>query len=195
MGEAECDGERGPRSRRRLVHRSVTRAAQVAAAGLTRRAGADPKEHAMSGGGPRRIEKAIECCDFRVGAPAAARRPPSIVSAQHGCACPTYCPAWCAYFASKAHLDAAGVVHGPHALHLLVHHLREPPASPSIRKDRRPCGRGWHLVSATDLRRGRSSSRGGRPAGRRTSGEEQKVTMVESMSTKRMDCACTGWRG
>ena len=67
---------------------------------------------------------------------AAARRPPSIVSAQHGCACPTYCPAWCAYFASKAHLDAAGVVHGPHALHLLVHHLREPPAFPSIRKDR-----------------------------------------------------------
>ena len=65
---------------------------------------------------------------------------------------------------------------------------------PSIRKDRRPCGRGWHLVSATDLRRGRSSSRGGRPAGRRTSGEEQKVTMVESMSTKRMDCACAGWR-
>ena len=197
---------------------------------------------------------------------AAAGRPPSIVSAQRGCACPTHCPTWCAYFVSKAqwlahldaagvvhilpryrtytlpdilpdmvrmlrqqgapgrrgsgvqdlvnstkqfhsfsssvsfithkaHLDAAGVVHGPHALHLLVHHLREPPASPSIRKDRRPCGRGWHLVSATNFRRGRSSSRGGRPAGRRTSGEEQKVTMVESMSTKRMDCACTGWRG
>ena len=110
-----------------------------------------------------------------------------------------HCPISYVYFASKAqwlaHLDAAGVVHGPHALHLLVHHLREPPASPSIRKDRRPCGRGWHLVSATNFRRGRSSSRGGRPAGRRTSGEEQKVTMVESMSTKRMDCACTGWRG
>ena len=99
------------------------------------------------------------------------------------------------FITHKAHLDAAGVVHGPHALHLLVHHLREPPALPGIRKDRRPCGRGWHSVSATDLRRGRSSSRGGRPAGRRTSGEEQKVTMVESMSTKRMDCACTGWRG
>ena len=40
------------------------------------------------------------------------------------------------FITHKAHLDAAGVVHGPHALHLLVHHLREPPAFPSIRKDR-----------------------------------------------------------
>ena len=40
------------------------------------------------------------------------------------------------FITHKAHLDAAGVVHGPHALHLLVHHLREPPASPKIKKDR-----------------------------------------------------------